>query len=256
MKNSVLRVPLCLTLAALAGGPVVAGPAPAVAIQEAVEEREDPLDWVGRRVKITRYIINKDKDEAMITRPLWLETPSPQEIRTAWPVFGKGDSGEVTLRCQVTELGRLARCRTIRESPAGHGFSSVALRLTSRFKLEPPSEPAPTLGGYSVDVPFRFTPPTAGAAAVKALDWEVLPTHDQMTRALRSANLSPTGARATLSCTVGAAGQLDRCRVGSESQSGVGRALASVASSLKVGLWSPDGLPTRGARVNIPISVE
>lgn len=100
-------------------------------------------------------------DEAVITRPDWLEKPSAEAVSEAYPraAAEAGVAGRASVRCFVMVTGLLTNCRVVEETPKGHGFGEAALTLAERFRMRPllvDGKPEP---GGAVTIPIAFTPP-------------------------------------------------------------------------------------------------
>lgn len=50
----------------------------------------------------------------------------------------------------------MTSCVIIEESPAGYGFGSAALKLSSRFKLKPMERDGVPVSGGTIKIPMRF----------------------------------------------------------------------------------------------------
>ncbi|MCX7586930.1 TonB family protein [Phenylobacterium sp. 58.2.17] len=79
------------------------------------------------------------QDDAAITRPEWSEEPSPKARWGAYPGVGKvlAIGGYAVLKCRVDDMGLLAGCQVVVDSPKGLGFGDAALSLAPAYRLAP-----------------------------------------------------------------------------------------------------------------------
>jgi len=68
--------------------------------------------------------------------------PSAYDWYLATPqiIQSRGLAGHATLRCKVNDVGRLARCQVVDESPKGVGFGKAAMTLRSKVRMTPVSK--------------------------------------------------------------------------------------------------------------------
>ncbi len=193
----------------------------------------------------------------------WIAAPTYDQVVAAYPqkARDKGVAGRVVMSCVFKSDGHLTGCSTVREEPDGYGFSSAARGLVAHFA-------APTsLGGRPVraattQLAIAFEPkmldpnhPTVGKP-----QWTVLPEAADFQAGYPKAALAANvlKGRAVVSCVVAAEGRLTDCSVASEEPAGLGfgAAATAIAPGFRMGIWTPDGLPTVGARIKAPIRYE
>ena len=90
--------------------------------------------------------------------PQFIRIPSSNDILMAYPreAFRNGLRGAVVLDCASGQNGGLSDCRVVSESPAGHRFGLAALRLSSRYRLQPSSPEAPSKNAKRVRFGLSF----------------------------------------------------------------------------------------------------
>ncbi|MFZ3005290.1 MAG: TonB family protein [Phenylobacterium sp.] len=193
----------------------------------------------------------------------WIVAPTYDQVVAAYPqkARDKAVAGRVVMSCVFKSDGHLTGCSTVREEPGGYGFSGAARSLVAHFA-------APiTLGGSPVRAATTLL---AVAFEPKMLDpshppvgkpqWTVLPEAADFQAGYPQAALAANvlKGRAVVSCTVAAEGRLTDCAVASEEPAGLGfgAAASAMTPAFRMGIWTPDGLPTVGARIKAPIRYE
>mgnify|MGYP000936597342 CR=1 FL=1 len=104
--------------------------------------------------------------------------------------------------------------------------------------------------------PGPAPPPPATPALVNEPDWVRRPTGDDLARVYpREAIEKELAGRATLFCTITAAGDLADCEITEESPAGVGfgEATLKLAQFFKMRPMSKDGRPVAGGKIRVPI---
>ncbi|MDB5437734.1 MAG: TonB family protein [Caulobacteraceae bacterium] len=248
-------IPAALALGGL--GSAFASLASAQTATTVTELKVQETQLVTGTQPVTRIIIHPGNGpEALVNGPVWSQTPTIREVADAFPKIAAADRGQVVIRCAVTNIGSLLACSTRSESPTGQGFAAAAQRrLIPRFRMLVPTDQSLQVNTLVVDIPFEFTRPGTPRTELTKVEYRATPSYDEVAGALRAAGITPAGAEATLSCTVGVQGSLDRCRTQSQSRPGVGAALSKVAGGFKIGLWSEQGRPTAGYVLSVPVSV-
>jgi len=196
----------------------------------------------------------------MMEHPIWIEAPSFEDVRRAYPARGQGIEGFVALRCNVLRTGRLARCEASKEQPEKHGFNQAALSLVPRFRIAPEvmAKAPDNINPIQVVVPIRFAPAEQGAEpTVLSPFW--LSGFDQAAGLkvypAEAAAKGITTGRGMARCVVGADGGLTGCSPEKGDPDGVGFSEAAVvlAGTMKMNLWSADAGPVTGGVVHVPI---
>ncbi len=90
--------------------------------------------------------------------------------------------------------------------------------------------------------------------------WVRLPESDDMAAGFPAAATAAHVAvgHVTLACVVGIAGRLADCSVARQDPAGMGfdKAAMALASDFQVSVWTAEGLPTIGGKVNVPLRYE
>lgn len=193
-------------------------------------------------------------------RPLWAEAPSHAETAAAYPekAAAEGLGGSATIRCALTEYGRLRACTTLSETPRGYGFAKAARSLSERFVLAPAPDDV-ELRGVETQYMVTFAPEMLDPdrRVIGKPQWTQLPSSgsvaDGYPAAARAKGIS--GARVVLHCVVGTGGTVQDCQVTSEepAEFGFGQAALALAPHFRLSVWTEQGLPTVGGRVTLPI---
>jgi TonB family protein len=203
-------------------------------------------------------------DQTVVASVPWTEAPTYQEVADAFPKGARERKlvGRAVLYCRFRDDGRLSLCRILVEQPAGFGFGGAAMKLSKAFAAPPSDSRGKTVGGLFVQVPFTFpTDMLSGQpSSIGKPIWAHLPNLDDMAANFPAPALAAHVAvgHVMLNCQVGARGRLTDCALKSESPQGMGFGQAALALSpeFQVTIWSEDGLPTVGGRLNVPIRYE
>ena len=191
----------------------------------------------------------------------WTRAPTAQDLLRVYPAGPRrgGQDGHVVLHCFFAS-DRVQGCRAIQAEPRRQGFEEAAVRLADRFRGARPRIAASYQPENTrVVIPFTF------AAASLHSETPVLGTPEIVNRpdlaAIRAAY--PAAALSSgiegavaMTCRVGDGGALEACQVTSDTPPGQGFAAAalSLAPRFRATLWSADGLPTRGAEIDVSVS--
>jgi len=198
-----------------------------------------------------------------IGHPVWMRSPGPVDIAPITPA-GLDAEGAAMLRCDVVVGGTFGACEVIYETPSGRGVGDAALKLRPLFKMAPDDSDGVPVAGGSVIVRIYLSVPGGRPlppyqTILRNPDWVRLPSPDDIAEAYPAkAAAAHVPGRATLSCVVGAAGDVERCTAIAETPSGIGFGDAALALSplFRMKLLTLDSVPVAGARVIIPINFE
>ena len=193
----------------------------------------------------------------------WIAAPTYDQVVAAYPqkAKDKGVAGHVVLSCVFKSDGHLTGCSTVREEPDGYGFSSAARTLIASFTAPTTVDGHPVRAAL-IQLPISFEPKMLDPAhpTVGKPQWTVLPEAADFQAGYPKAALAAgvLKGRAVVSCTVAAEGKLSNCSVASEEPAGLGfgEAASAMAPGFRLGIWTPDGLPTVGAHIKAPIRYE
>jgi TonB family protein len=92
----------------------------------------------------------------------WEQTP--QQFARYYPDRAQrlNMSGEASLKCVVTDNGRLTACEIVSEAPEDFGFGQAGLAVSKLFKMHPATIDGRPVGGASVVIRIKFELPSAG----------------------------------------------------------------------------------------------
>jgi TonB family protein len=91
----------------------------------------------------------------------WEETPTDFGLYYPDRAQRMNRNGEASLKCVVTDEGRLRSCEVISENPEDFGFGQAGLEVSKLFKMHPTTTEGRPVGGASVVMRMRFVPPPA-----------------------------------------------------------------------------------------------
>ncbi len=199
------------------------------------------------------------------TKVSWLKAPDAAQIQAAYPPLAlkAKRTGVGVIRCTIRS-GLLADCKALVDDP--DHFGRAALKLSPFFLMED------TFGGGTnygaiVDIPVAFGPaplparPSAQADVVEAAPtWTRQPTPDLIAAAFPVDATAAGVKRIEVKqvCRVQANGGLTACALRSESPAGFGgaQAAARLANVYQTSIWLPEGRPSAGSVVQLPIVLE
>jgi TonB family protein len=143
-----------------------------VALKLAEDVTLPPLPTKRRQGRIVLPLVFTDASGGVsapdiVTRPVWHERPTIQDVYRAFPAQAKKDGvvGNVVVECRMEGRGPLGPCTVLNETPAGQGFGAAALTLMPRFKADEVDAFGLKVAGRKVRIPIRFSaapPPTRG----------------------------------------------------------------------------------------------
>ena len=191
--------------------------------------------------------------------PSWIEAPTYPEMAAVYPAKARADrlAGQAQVTCTVTLNGRLSDCAVIRQTPAGYGFDDAAHKLVGRLRAAPGPG---VFAGAEVRFLLTFRPEMAERKPVFLNDptWADLPALADFQATFPKTENGVNHVRVVLACDVAAGGALAGCAVESEDPpgQGYGAGALTLVPKIKVGLMTPEGQPTVGAKVRVPIRYE
>lgn len=194
----------------------------------------------------------------------WLQAPSFSDVLATYPAKAREAkvSGRVALDCIFDKSGAIGRCVTLQEEPGFSGFAGAARRLAPRFLGPLVDGKGQSLAGAHVQIPFTFAAESlsVGTPIIGKPQWTALPSSADLMAAYPKEALKAgvLKARVVLSCTVTERGAVSDCKVDSEDPPGhgIGAATVGLTAPIRLSIWSPEGLPTVGGSVRLPIRYE
>lgn len=225
-----------------------------------------PLNWPDMPVRTGSHLDRREAPEdprpdKVISNVRWKQAPSFSDVLSTYPEKARAGqvSGRATLDCVFNRSGELSRCDVLQELPKSQGFGNAAKKLSPLFVGPTTDSSGASLSGVHVQLPFAFAAEslTSAAPVIGRPQWAGLPTSDDLVAAYPKDALKAgvLKARVVLNCTVVADGALSDCRVDSEDPAGhgLGKATLELVPAFRLGIWTPEGLPTLGGVVRVPI---
>lgn len=185
----------------------------------------------------------------------WIAGPSLAQVAAHYPDGAKaaGHAGRAELSCTVAAQGRLRDCAAIGESPRGEGFGNAARQVARDLRA---GLSGAIHDGSEVRVMVAFDPAMLRPGFV-APDptWTALPSAADFQATFPKTQNGVNDVRVTLLCDAQADGSLSGCTVADEAPAGEGYGAGALALGprFKVAPWTPQGYPTAGAKVRVPI---
>jgi len=200
----------------------------------------------------------------VVSNIVWREAPTYAEVAAAFPETArkKGVGGQATIACVFKSDGAMRECKVLGETPFGMGFGPAARVLASRFVGPTQITEDEGIGRAVTQISFAFPAEmlSGGEPVIGKPRWTAVPTAEELKNAI-PAGAAAAGvktARVLLGCRIVAGGALDGCAVENEEPAGqgFGSAALGLSKSFRLGLWTAEGLPTVGGKVNIPLRFE
>lgn len=194
----------------------------------------------------------------------WLQAPTYAEVAAAFPAKAKDRKvgGQATLSCKFKADGRLDDCRVLGESPFGMGFGAAAKTLLPGFLGPTAFGDGTPIKGAMTQLPVTFPAEmlNEGEPVLGKPQWAAVPTAEALRGAIPNSAVAAglRTARVVLACKIKPNGGLEACLVESEEPKGhgFGDSTLRIAQSVKVSIWTSEGLPTIGSTVKDPIRYE
>ena len=195
----------------------------------------------------------------MLTKPVWSQAPGFDDLASAYPAKAAGAEGYVVVHCQVMPAGDLTTCVSVKETPDDLGFAKAALSLAYKFKVIPALAASPDKKLLWVDIPIRLPPPQAPMdRAIATPHWLTDIGSAPSVFPPQAAARGVTSGVGVVECVVGAEGAMTRCapQPGAPDGLGFSEAVAQLASTLKVALWSDDAGPVLGGQIRLEMRLQ
>ncbi len=157
-----------------------------------------PTDANGQPITGRNLIVPVRFEAAMLRNPGtivgnpdWLRKPTNDELVQFYPADAHGFAGKARIQCIVSTRGLLEKCVLDEESPAGHGFGTSALAMSSTFLMRPMTVDGLPVGGARVTIPINFegasggmnAPPSNTIRVMRTAPWMTAPTADALSAA-------------------------------------------------------------------------
>ena len=195
----------------------------------------------------------------LLSRPVWAQAPGFDDVASAYPASAAGAEGYVVVHCQVMPTGDLKTCVSVKETPDDLGFAKAALPLAYKFKVIPALAASPDKKPLWVDIPIRLPPPRAPMdRAIATPHWLTDIGSAPSVFPPQAAARGVTSGVGVVECVVGAEGAMTRCapQPGAPDGLGFSEAVAQLASTLKVALWSDDAGPVLGGQIRLEMRLQ
>lgn len=133
---------------------------------------------------------------------VWRMKPSGGDMAAIYPPKAQREekAGWAVIECQTLASGDLKDCQLLGEAPANYGFGDAALKLASKFKLDPKKNDPAELAGGVVTIPILLLTPTG--APLPHRDYLVGEPSVLLTPAPNGPAPCPTSTASTQTCRV------------------------------------------------------
>lgn len=224
-----------------------------------IDGKPDPEGTVSIPV---RWVTPTSGARAVIFKAIWAEAPTFADIEAAWPEeAGDLPEGRAVLRCRVRPNGSLINCAIAGQTPKGSPFGAAARRLVDKFRVQLTPKEAGEYTIADLAISFHFFNPATPAGKARKV---VAPQWIRQIDPYKVVALFPDAAAAkgvtegvgVADCLVSPDGSLTDCRVARESPEGLGFGQSAVVAAgvTRLNPWSPDGRPSHGVRIKLPIN--
>lgn len=191
----------------------------------------------------------------------WTAAPTYAEVAAAYPEKARARQvgGRATLSCSFKVEGRVGSCQAVAEEPKGLGFGNAARLLAKSFVGPSTMDDGRSTVGMGTQIPFTFSADMLlpDKRVTGKLEWRAMPSVVDVAKAYPAAAMQAKvqGARVVMLCEVGVDGRLTGCSIESEEPKGFGfdQVALGLAGSFQLSIWSPEGLPTIGAKIRLPV---
>lgn len=226
-----------------------------------------PIVWPDMPVRTGSHMKRGEqaddfRPDRVVSGVRWVQAPAFSDVLAAYPEKARAEkaSGRATLDCVFTKVGTLSRCDILQETPGAYAFGAAARRsLVPKFVGPTTDGKGGSLAGAHVQLPFVFAAEALSAPVpiIGRPQWAALPNGGDLMAVYprEAAAAGVLKARVVLSCKVVAEGALSDCAVESEDPAGhgIGKATLTLAPSFRLSVWTPEGLPSIGGTVRVPI---
>ncbi|MCS6622796.1 energy transducer TonB [Roseibacterium beibuensis] len=190
--------------------------------------------------------------------PVWVEAPTPDQIREARPAGAEEIYGTATVQCRLGDDGRPRACDVLHDRPFNRGFGEAARQLAPLFLTRSglPAGVSPEQARVKLHFVFPNSETVGDYSALRRAPWMAVPDEADLSRLFpaqaRARGISE--GRATAECVVQDDGHLGQCDVHGVTPEGVGfeQAVRDIAAMFAVSPWLREGRPSAGRRVRLP----
>jgi len=191
----------------------------------------------------------------------WRKAPTHAEVLAAYPAKARAEKvgGAAVLDCKIQPDGRIANCRTLKETPKGYGFLAAAKTLAPLFVTPIMANNGESIAGSRAHLTVTFAAAALETASpvIGKPKWTAVPAINDLAAVIpaQARTAKVYKARVMMACNVAAEGTVDGCAVKSEDPTGLGYGAAAMMLSryFRLAVWTDEGLPTVGGTVTIPL---